>query len=717
MKVDWDAGHGPLTGPLNTAGAALAASWAGHAAHMPPAWAAVGAGTGLIGHHIAGIRHHVTRASLALRAATWIGAGAWCSWALATTPWSANSLGALGAGTAGLGMAWIGETRAGRRADQKAAEALAAERRLAANERTNKLAAEWQARFARVCHIDDVRIVAIEHWPTGSGYTLECEPPAGGTTWRQIAADSERLAADAKLPEGCGVQVGPGAHRGAFLVEVTTVNHLIEDVDYPEDYSPLSINEPVPVGVYPDGTTAELDLREATTLRVGQRGSGKTNEMNVGIAAGVRMVDNLDWVIDLNGGGLALAWLHAWQKAGRPGRPPIDWVADTPEKALLMSESAVAIAKARKTGYKHLEIEANDDKTPLSATLPGIRIRCDEIAELFSPKAQRDPLLRQVAANLVQLVEIARAAGLNGDLAGLRATQDVLSEPQLLKQSFIRIGLRVTDQAELAYLFGWEDKATPEDAPYPGSGLLKVGSAPARPFKVYRLKPAQIGDIVAACSDFQPELDDLSRQAAGDAYTDRWEGTDHLFGLAATPAPAAPAAATTSDSSGETRRSVTSDWDSPTPAPNIDTTVNDAINDTDQLLGKIHQAMDEASSQDDELNRKFLEVLGEGGALWKPPADTAPQPAPQPNDDPTPTPGIADDARWPTVFSIVAKAGPGGIGPEAIREAFTTLQPDVPPPSRAAITDWLKAEPQVYKPMRGTYAHIKHRTDTPGEQP
>jgi hypothetical protein len=99
------------------------------------------------------------------------------------------------------------------------------------------------------------------------------------------------------------------------------------------------------------------------------------------------MTDNLTWVIDLNGGGLALPWLHAWHTGGRPGRPPIDWVADTPAKALAMAKAAlVRIAKARKPGYKHLEIAANDDKLPVRPAVPGILIAGDEIAEIFSPR-------------------------------------------------------------------------------------------------------------------------------------------------------------------------------------------------------------------------------------------------------------------------------------------------------------------------------------------
>jgi hypothetical protein len=69
-----------------------------------------------------------------------------------------------------------------------------------------------------------------------------------------------------------------------------------------------------------------------------------------------------------------------------------------------------------------------------------------------------------------------------------------------------------------------------------------------------------------------------------------------------------------------------------------------------------------------------------------------------------PTPGVTGDPRWLAVFSIVAKAGPGGIGPTAIGEFFATISPGIPAPSRSAITSWVQAEPQIHQPTAGKYA-------------
>jgi hypothetical protein len=110
VKLDWDAKHGPVTGPINTGAAALAVGYAGHALHMPWEWAALTAGAGLVGTHIAGRRHQVTSATLALRAAGWLGAGGWCSWAIATGPVVPVGDRQLLAGVSAWARRWPGRT-------------------------------------------------------------------------------------------------------------------------------------------------------------------------------------------------------------------------------------------------------------------------------------------------------------------------------------------------------------------------------------------------------------------------------------------------------------------------------------------------------------------------------------------------------------------------------------------------------------------------------
>jgi hypothetical protein len=650
VKLDWDAGHGPVSGPINAATGTLAVAWAGHAAHMPPSWAGIAAGTGWLGTYIAGRRKKVSGSHQALRAAGWLAAGGWCASSLAAGPWTQWGIGSLIAGALGLGCAMAGAHHH----DEKAAEGE----------------------------------------PSG-GFTLDGECGQGGLKWKDLKAYEDALASDAKLPEGCNVEVKPGAHRGAFLMDVATVNRLIGEDPYPADYSPLSLNGPLPLGVFRDGTKAAPCIRQLTTLLTGRKGSGKTNLSNEFLAGVTRMTDNMaPWVIDLNGGGLALPWLHAWHEAGRPGRPPIDWVADTPEKVLAMAKAALRIAKARKPGYKRLEIEANDDKLPVSPQVPGILIAGDEIAEIYSPKARQDPVLKEAGDVLVQVVELARAVAVNALITALRATQDVLSEPQLLHQSGLKIGMK-SDDRELSHLFGWNDKLSPEDAPYPGCGFMKVLDDPARPFKAYRMKPAQIRDIVMATANLHPELDDLSRKAAGEDYERRWENTDHLFGIGNAPAPVAveqeqPPAPQRPRGSG-----VTANWGKDEP---VGGDAQAAIDEAEAMRKRLHEAMDEASNRDPDLDQEFRALMAGGGIDWAKPADTPPA-------EPVIDLGKKkEDPRKQIVFDIVAKAGTTGIGPEAIRDAITRLHPDVDPPHAATIGRWLDADERIHKPAYGRYA-------------
>lgn len=692
MHLDLDGRHGPVTGALSAATTCMSSAYIAEVAHLSPGWPGAVALAGLVGTHITGVRRKVSATTLGLRAASWIATGGWCAWASTEGPWTRNVLAALAVGAVGLGCAMAGAHHVEEKKAEEKAVAAAVQRLASLDGERQRIAEEWQQRIALVCTSATVQITGVEKWASGGGFTLDGNC-LHGTKWRDLKLFEDALAAEAQLPEGCGVEVKPGAHRGAVLMDIATVNRLIGEEPYPADYSPLQLDGPIPLGVHRDGSILAPSIRELTTLLAGRKGSGKTNLSNVFLAGACRMVDNLTFVIDLNGGGLALAWLNAWHQAGRPGRPPVDWVADTPEKALAMAKACLRIAKARKPGYKHLEIAANTDKLPTSAQVPGILIGGDEIAEIYSPKARKDPIIRETGDILIQVVELARAAAVNALITALRATQDVLSEPQLLAQSGLKIGMK-SDERELSYLFGWSDRISPEDAPYVGCGMVKVLDDPVRPFKAYRMLPRQIADIVRATSDLRPELDELSRRAAGDAYELRWENTDHLFGMG--PAPE-PSVYTEAQPEPEQPRGtgVTAGWDS---AP-ADKGIAAAIDQADAAVDRLRKAAAEASDRDPGLEAEFQAILEGGGALWKPAADV-----PSRTGQPVPTPGVVSDARWPAVFSIVAKAGPGGISPTAIREFFTRLSPGIDAPHRATITTWVKAEPQIHQPADGLYA-------------
>jgi hypothetical protein len=692
VQIDWESGHGPFSAPLSAAGSALAAAYAANAAGAAPWWGVGVAGAGLVGSHIAGRQSGAGRGNLVLRAAAWVGAGSWCSWAITAGPWTVNCLAALAAGAVGLGAAMAGNRAARRRAEA----AQAAEDTAAAHDgimrRYRALAEQWSARFSRVSGIEGVLVVGVEMWPSG-GMTLEGRLPEGGYTWRDIQRHQDGLAGDARLPNGCSVEITEGADRGSFLANVETENQIAAGPTmYPDDYSPRSLNDGLQLGFHKDGTEAAPCIRQLTAIFTGRKGSGKSNLMNVAIAGQLRMIDVLVWIIDLNGGSLALPWLRAWHKAGRPGRPPIDWVADTPEKVLAMAEALLRIAKARKPGYADLQIEHDDDKIPVSPAVPGIIANADEVAELYSAKARKHPVLRKAGDVLLQVVELARAVACNVIASALRATQDVLEEPQLVVQSGLKVAMK-SDEREIAYLMGWGDKISPEDMPTAGTGAIKVLDDPARALIVYRMTPSEIGRIVVATAEYRPELDELSRRAAGEAYERRWDGTDHLFNGSAAPAATAVAERPAEQPVRDGWTDPTAGWDDPEPAaPPTVSTGEDAIADADATMRRIRGEIDEATERDPNIEAEARAIFEASGLTYTPPAtlDSDDQ------DD--------GDPRRSIVFDIVLKSGPAGIGPEAIRDAIRQLHPDVEVPHAATIGRWLGSDPRVHKPKYGRYA-------------
>ncbi|BDH04883.1 hypothetical protein [Streptomyces seoulensis] len=690
MQIDWESGHGPLTAPISAAGSALAAAYAANAAGAAPWWGAAVAGAGLVGSHIAGRQSGAGRSELVLRAAAWVGAGTWCSWALVDGPWTTNCLAALATGAAALGTAMAGNRAARRRA----AAAQAGEDGAAAYDGTVRqhraLAQEWAARFERVSGLA-VQVIGIELWEHGGGFTIEGRLPAGGYTWRDMLRCADGLAGDARLQTGCTIEITEGADRGSFLANVETSNAVVgEATMYPDDYSPRSYNDGLQMGVHRDGSEVDPVCRELCAIAAARRGAGKTNLMHVWLAGQMRMVDVLSWVIDLNGGGIALPWLRAWHNAGRPGRPPIDWVADTPERVLAMAGALLRIAKARKPGYANLQIEADDDKLPVSPEVPAIIVNGDEIAELYSTKARKNPTLRKAGDLLLQVVELARAVACNVMMTALRATGDVLEEPQLVVQSGLKIAMQ-SDERELNYLMGWADKISPQDMPTPGTGAIKVLDRPARPFQAYRLVPSLIAQIVTATAEYRPILDELSRRAAGEAYEQRWDGTEHMFGLA--PAPAVDQAAAEQPVE---ERPVREGWTDPTagwdkPA-DTGAAAEDAIADADATLRRIRGQIEDSTSRDPDLDAQARAIFEANGLAYTRPASL---------DD---AQAAGSDPREQLVFEVVLKAGPDGIGPEAIRDAIARLHPDVQVPHAATIGRWLGADPRVHKPRYGRYA-------------
>lgn len=547
---DWAAGHGPVTGALSATTGCLAVATTGTATGMPPGWALTIGAAGAIGHTISSLRERLSARTIALRSASWLIGAGWTTWAMTTGPLTWAALGSLATIGVGIGAAARSTLlyEEARELEAIAADERQVNRELSAERRA--IAAEWVDRVQRVCNIT-LRILAVEIWPTGTGFTIDAELPPGGTTYDRIAQHSAALSADARLPHGCTAVASQGVHQGRVLIDVTTVNVLSEERTYPTDYSPLSIYTGIPWGYRTNAEEICVFLREQCALVVGPTGSGKTNMVHVILAGFARTTDVLTWVIDLNAGSAGLPWVRptldtngAQVEGVRPG---IDWLASTYEEAVLMLDAALAIGLRRKVAYQDLMAERNTDQLPISAKIPQIMLVVDEGAEILTSTDRR---MKELAKKILEVIRLLRAMGVRTVLTALGATGSVLGNLMIRREAKARVCLTggEVEGMDLSKVFPGARGLRVDQAPFKGAGFMGTPESAAALFKNWRILPNQIRDIVHATTDMHPSLDDVSRKAAGEAYMSRWDPERTAWMRDTTHTPVADA--TTSENAG-----------------------------------------------------------------------------------------------------------------------------------------------------------------------
>ncbi|MEU1810926.1 hypothetical protein [Micromonospora aurantiaca (nom. illeg.)] len=493
-------------GPL--VGAGLCAAW-----DVPAVVPATLAAAAVAGVAVRDRRTGRPWSERAFRLASGLAAGGWTTWSAFTGPWHLANL-VAGAGAALFGAfvapAFVGEdapTPGTPTGTAGAQPGVPTGRR-----------AVWKQRIERIARVQPITITSDDDWPLGTGFTLHVAFAAeSGDSWEAIDGVKHRLGAAAGLPRGCTIGVSEGDIQGTAVVRVPTVYALADDVPAPADYSPLSIWNDLPIGVNEDKTPAVVNLRQASGLIASRRGGGKTNLLKVLIENLLRCEDNLTWLADLNGGGLAVPFMLPYVD-GDVDEPPIDWVADTPEKVLVMAEVAAAIAKDRKARYAALTARAGGDLLPVTRDLPQITIVVDESAELDG-----DPMAKKAMQALLMVQRIGRAEAVNVVFSALRPTQDTIPVP-VRKQTALKLAGPMDDDTDLGYMMAGA-KVRSADLIHPGTFYLRRGDvgAPVRQIKVYRTTPARISMMVRATAGIRPKLDRAGQQVGGEAYAARLE--------------------------------------------------------------------------------------------------------------------------------------------------------------------------------------------------
>ncbi|MEU8948918.1 hypothetical protein [Streptomyces sp. NPDC048489] len=686
--LDWSAGHGPVTGALSATTGAFALAATGAATAMPPGWALAVGAAGALGHTVVGLRVRNAGRTLATRAASWLVGAGWTTWAMTHGPLTWAALGSLATIGVGIGAA---ARSAALYEEAREEEAIAVEQRQVAAELSAErraIAAEWIERIERICHIS-VRVLGVEKWETGTGYSLDLEPQ-GGITYDRIAQHSVALSGDAKLPHGCTVTAGPGIHQGRAILDVTTVNVLQDECPYPDDYGPLSVLTGIPWGVRTNGEMVHVYLREQCALVVGPTGSGKTNMLHDILAGFARANDLLTWVIDLNAGSAGLPWVlpalngELEGEDGKPVRPGVDWLAGTHEEALTMLDTALAIGLHRKKAYQDLLSKANTDNLPISAKIPQIMLVIDEGAEIL---VSTDRRTKELAKKILEVIRMLRAMGIRTVLTALGATGSVLGNLMIRREGKVRVALTggETEGMDLGKMFPGRRGLRVDQAPYQGAGFMGTPESPAALFKAWRILPNQIRDITVATSDRHPRLDGISAKAAGPAYARRWD---------------ADRTAWMRDLSGDE-------------GPGIEPSATGAGLNLSALNGP--QPGTGQVPAEDEMLRRFREEID---------AQFATAPEPQTSDAEPPAAGglnlsalrgeqDQDSPAQQAALAALLAAGPNGTGASAIARALA----DAHGTTRQTVVGWLKTWMQdgtavrVGEGTKARYIHRSHASD------
>lgn len=551
-QVDWAGPHGTAWGTVNACLTTVTVTVLGHVVQLWWPVPVVFAILGVVVATILGVIGVLLRAAFARKrrpGATvvyqvfcWAGAGGWSAYMVGhphwTVRWVAARLAALAVMAVVAGL--LASLATDPDEDPKPEPApqpvvVAAPPVDAGQAERDALAVEWEERLDRLCPGEGYQVPNIQKWPRGNGYTVEAVVPAGGgLSWRAIAGQAEALAGDLDLPHGGGLVVGPGVTRRATLIEVTTVDILAEETQYPQDRAVHSIKDDLEVGFRDDGEPIGPNLLQQCMVLAGEAGSGKTNASHCITGEIVTTDDALQWDWELTGGGLWAPWMDPYLR-GEIDVPPIDWCAFDGQELLWQTRAALRIGYARKPGYRQEMFAADDDKVPVSKNLPAIIIVGDEIAKVTGALSEHP----QAAENLRLIAFELRAAAIREVFLALRGTDDVITQ-SVQSQCQVRAVMKVGSKAEAQWVFGRHGFG-PEDTPYPGCGgiSLNSGKDPVR-MKWHRMKPSQIRRIAVLAASRRPKLDELSRLAANgrnpdgspmddllpgelDCYDTRWE--------------------------------------------------------------------------------------------------------------------------------------------------------------------------------------------------
>ena len=405
-----------------------------------------------------------------------------------------------------------------RRRQERAAEQARLAAEAAAVARAQR---KWPDLLARIGH-QGVRFAGQEE--TMAGYLVHLRLPGSGrVTYSGLAPATEQLEVAARLRHG-SLRFERGAQAHEVILHVAERDVLAETIALPHEHGTLSITRPVPIGLFEDGQTCALTLREVATLIVGLRGSGKSNLLNVLLAQLARCPDVLIFAIDLKGGRMAAPWIEPWL-AGRTPRPVVDWLATDREEAERMLRALQRAVQARSRSG------SGGEKITPSPRQPAVLLVCDEIAVILGvgtggPRTSQQGVTNATLAGLAtQLVMTGRSEAIDLIMATQRGTITMLGSADLKSQCAVRIGLGVASEADARLIIPDDTRIAADLARlgHPGTGIVQQGkNGRVLPAKFYRIEHEWISQIAERYGHVRPGPDKLLEEALGEDYRTRW---------------------------------------------------------------------------------------------------------------------------------------------------------------------------------------------------
>ncbi|WP_052863581.1 hypothetical protein [Streptomyces niger] len=533
--------HGVVSTPLFTAatvyagglGLGLAAD-AGTA--LPLGWIGVGSLTGIAA--AATSRFIRTSGQSAFRrwfhtgfTATWTSAAyAWINWTAHGSPWTLASAAVVGAATAALTPFYAIDR--GLRAEEIAAQ-WAAEAGTGYGDR-----AEWARLFEEV-GAKGVEVGKSQR--TRGGYAMPLKLTS--TSFEQLLTMLPAL----ETRKG---DIRPGSLRlvrsdsglaSEAMLHVTTRNVLAETIDLPDDYHPLTIREPLTLGLLESGEPIEILFRQVSIMIAGMKGSGKSVLLHVMISLLTRCTDAVIWMIDMAQGNTAKRWLRPWAQQWKDAdgrlidRPILDWVATDPAEAVRLLNAALAITDGRARRMKGGKIQPKD-------TEPAVIVLSDENSDLmaWTPEALKAK---------IRLLKKGRKAAVDVVDAVQRGTGPNTGGGEVDSQYDITIGMRFAKKQEGQFVFPGHYQQV-DLSKLPGKGALYIldqaraqegGIGPERG-KVYFANDEDehadgtprhdIEELAVVRWDIRPDLDQAAQEdAAPFGYHERWSDPERIAWL------------------------------------------------------------------------------------------------------------------------------------------------------------------------------------------